>query len=82
MVIALGTTFRWLYGVPQNGGMLVKRYRVEERSGDMIEYQTYYCCKLTGAGRCLRFQKRGAVASSLRGGSRLPMTKAEGSLAA
>jgi len=22
--------------------MLVKRYRVEERSGDMIEYQTYY----------------------------------------
>jgi len=42
MVVALGTTFRWIYGVPENGGMLVKRYRVEERSGDMIEYQTYY----------------------------------------
>ncbi len=46
MMITPGTTFRWLYGVPQNGGMLVKRYRVEERSGDMIEFQTYYCVKL------------------------------------
>jgi len=36
MVVSLGTTFRWVYGVPQNGGMLVKRYRVEERSGDMV----------------------------------------------
>jgi len=26
--------------------MLVKRYRVEERSGDMIEFQTYSCVKL------------------------------------
>jgi hypothetical protein len=50
MVVALGTTFRWIYGVPENGGMLVKRYRVEERSGDMVEYQTYYCVKLTVPG--------------------------------
>ena len=51
MMVTPGTTFRWLYGVPQNGGMLVKRYRVEARSGDMIEYQTYYALKpvVTGA---------------------------------
>ncbi len=56
MMVTLGTTFRWLYGVPQNGGMLVKRYRVEERSGDMIEYQTYYCCKLTVPGAAYVFK--------------------------
>jgi len=56
MIVTLGTTFRWLYGVPQNGGMLVKRYRVEERSGDMIEYQTYYCCKLTVPGAAYIFK--------------------------
>ena len=56
MMVTLGTTFRWLYGVPQNGGMLVKRYRVEERSGDMIEYQTYYCCKLTVPGAAYIFK--------------------------
>lgn len=50
MMITPGTTFRWLYGVPKNEGMLVKRYRVEERSGDMIEYQTYYCVKLVTPG--------------------------------
>ena len=55
-MVTLGTTFRWLYGVPQNGGMLVKRYRVEERSGDMIEYQTYYCCKLTVPGAAYIFK--------------------------
>jgi hypothetical protein len=56
MMVTLGTTFRWLYGVPQNGGMLVKRYRVESRSGDMIEYQTYYCCKLTVPGAAYIFK--------------------------
>ena len=50
------TTFRWLYGVPQNGGMLVKRYRVEERSGDMIEYQTYYDVKLIVPGAMYVFK--------------------------
>ena len=55
-VVTLGTTFRWLYGVPQNGGMLVKRYRVEERGGDMIEYQTYYCAKLTVPGAAYVFK--------------------------
>ncbi len=56
LMITLGTTFRWLYGVPQNGGMLVKRYRVEERSGDMIEYQTYYNCVLTVPGAAYVFK--------------------------
>jgi hypothetical protein len=56
MIITPGTTFRWLYGVPQNGGMLVKRYRVEKRSGDMIEYQTYYCCKLVVPGALYVFK--------------------------
>ena len=55
-MITPGTTFRWLYGVPQNGGMLVKRYRVEERSGDMIEYQTYYCVKLVVPGAMYVFK--------------------------
>jgi hypothetical protein len=56
LMVTLGTTFRWLYGVPQNGGMLVKRYRVEERSGDMIEYQTYYACKLAVPGAAYIFK--------------------------
>jgi len=56
LMITPGTTFRWLYGVPQNGGMLVKRYRVEERSGDMIEYQTYYCVKLVVPGAMYAFK--------------------------
>ncbi len=56
MIVTLGQTFRWLYGVPQNGGMLVKRYRVEERSGDMIEYQTYYNCQLVVPGAAYIFK--------------------------
>jgi hypothetical protein len=56
MMVTLGTTCRWLYGVPQNGGMLVKRYRVEERSGDMVEYQTYYALKLTVPGAMYIFK--------------------------
>jgi hypothetical protein len=56
LMITPGTTFRWLYGVPQNGGMLVKRYRVEERTGDMIEYQTYYCVKLVVPGAMYVFK--------------------------
>ena len=56
LMVTPGTTFRWLYGVPQNGGMLVKRYRVEERSGDMIEYQTYYAVKLTVPGAMYVFK--------------------------
>jgi hypothetical protein len=55
-MITPGTTFRWVYGVPQNSGMMVKRYRVEERSGDMIEYQTYYCVKLVVPGAMYVFK--------------------------
>jgi hypothetical protein len=56
LMITVGSTFRWLYGVPQNGGMLVKRYRVEERSGDMIEYQTYCAVKLVVPGAAYVFK--------------------------
>jgi len=56
LMVTLGTTFRWLYGVPQNGGMLVKRYRVEERSGDMVEYQTYFDIVLTVPGAAFVFK--------------------------
>jgi hypothetical protein len=56
MIVTPGTTFRWLYGVPKNEGMLVKRYRVEERSGDMIEYQTYYCIKMVSPGTMYVFK--------------------------
>jgi hypothetical protein len=41
-MVTLGGTFRWLFGAPELGGVLTKRYRVEWRSADVIEVQTYY----------------------------------------
>jgi hypothetical protein len=41
-VVSLGYTFRWLFGAPELGGVLTKRYRVEWRTADVIEVQTYY----------------------------------------
>jgi hypothetical protein len=38
---ALGYTFRWLFGAPQLGGTLTKRYRVEHRMADVIEVHRY-----------------------------------------
>jgi hypothetical protein len=51
-IVTIGTTFMWTYGVPNNAGLLVKRYRDESRTGDWIEYQAWYDLKtvLTGAG--------------------------------
>ncbi len=39
--IALGYTFRWLFGAPELAGTLVKRYRVENRMADAIEVHRY-----------------------------------------
>lgn len=38
---ALGYTFRWLFGTPELGGTLTKRYRVENRTADIIEVHRY-----------------------------------------
>lgn len=44
-IVTLGATFMWTYGVPNNEGLLVKRYRDESRTGDWIEYQAWYDLK-------------------------------------
>lgn len=38
---ALGYTFRWLFGAPDLGGTLTKRYRVEPKTADVIEVHRY-----------------------------------------
>lgn len=38
---ALGYTFRWLFGAPDLGGTLTKRYRVESKTCDVIEIHRY-----------------------------------------
>ncbi|HEV2424312.1 MAG TPA: hypothetical protein VGZ29_05740 [Terriglobia bacterium] len=38
---SLGYTFRWLFGAPELGGTLTKRYRVEDRMSDAIEVHRY-----------------------------------------
>jgi hypothetical protein len=38
---ALGYTFRWLFGAPDLGGTLTKRYRDEKRTADVIEVHRY-----------------------------------------
>lgn len=38
---ALGYTFRWLFGAPDLGGTLTKRYRVEPKTCDVIEVHRY-----------------------------------------
>ncbi len=37
----LGYTFRWLFGAPDLGGTLTKRYRVEAKTADVIEVHRY-----------------------------------------
>ncbi len=39
--VALGYTFRWLFGAPELGGVLTKRYRVEWKTSDVIEVHRY-----------------------------------------
>ncbi|MGH9377166.1 MAG: hypothetical protein ACRD1I_00070 [Terriglobia bacterium] len=38
---AMGYTFRWLFGAPDLGGTLTKRYRVEPKTVDVIEVHRY-----------------------------------------
>ena len=47
--IALGLTFMWLYDGGSNQGFLVKRYREEKRTADIIETQVYYDPKVVVA---------------------------------
>ena len=46
-VPALGYTFRWLFGAPDLGGTLTKRYRDEKRTSDVIEVHRYDDIELT-----------------------------------
>ncbi|HMD96491.1 MAG TPA: major capsid protein [Terriglobia bacterium] len=39
--VTLGYTFRWLFGAPELGGTLTKRYRVEAKSADVVEVHRY-----------------------------------------
>ncbi len=39
--VTLGFTFRWLFGAPDLGGTLTKRYRREEITADVIEIHRY-----------------------------------------
>ena len=47
-VVTLGLQFRWAFGM-NTQGFLVKRWREEKRTADMIEAQLYYDNKLTVA---------------------------------
>jgi hypothetical protein len=40
--VSTGYTFRWLFGAPELGGTLVKRYREEKKSTDVIEVHRYH----------------------------------------
>jgi hypothetical protein len=46
--VSLGGQFRWLFGA-NTQGYLVKRYRVEERTADVVECQLYYDLKIIAA---------------------------------
>jgi hypothetical protein len=39
--VTLGYCFRWLFGAPDLGGTLTKRYRVEAKTADVIEVHRY-----------------------------------------
>lgn len=53
--VALGYTFRWLFGAPELGGTLVKRYRKEEKSSDIIEVHRYHDIQNLVAGAAYVF---------------------------
>jgi hypothetical protein len=54
-VVALGYTFVWLYDGGINQGFLVKRYREEKRTADIIEVQVYYDPKVVVAQSAYAF---------------------------
>ena len=47
---ALGYTFRWLFGAPDLGGTLTKRYRVESKTADVIEVHRYDDLEIVAPG--------------------------------
>ncbi len=53
-VISLGYTFIWNVGV---NGRAVKKYRIEERTGDAIEAQKYYDAKIVDVAAGTLFEK-------------------------
>ncbi len=52
---ALGYTFRWLFGAPDLGGTLTKRYRVENRTADVIEVHRYDDIQVVASAAGLAF---------------------------
>jgi hypothetical protein len=48
-VLSLGLSFVWMYDGGANQGFLVKRYREEKRTADIIEVQIYYDPKIVVA---------------------------------
>ncbi len=46
--VSLGYSFTWLFGA-NTGGFLVKRYRDESRTADIVEVQLYYDGKIVAA---------------------------------
>jgi len=52
---ALGYTFRWLFGAPELAGTLTKRYRVENRTADVIEVHRYDDVQITAPQAGLAF---------------------------
>ena len=46
--VSIGYQFTWLFGA-NTGGFLVKRYRDESRTSDIVEVQLYYDAKVVAA---------------------------------
>lgn len=47
--LSLGGQFRWTFGA-ETGGFLVKRYREESRTADVVEVQMYHDLKVVASG--------------------------------
>jgi hypothetical protein len=59
-VVGFGAQFRWLFGMTRAGlestvGWLVKRWREEKRTGDMIEVQSYHAMAVVAAAAAYGF---------------------------
>ncbi len=52
---ALGYTFRWLFGAPDLGGTLTKRYRVEAKTADVIEVHRYDDIEIVAPAAAIAF---------------------------
>ncbi|MGH9376908.1 MAG: hypothetical protein ACRD22_13760 [Terriglobia bacterium] len=52
---SLGYTFRWLFGAPDLGGTLTKRYRVESKTCDVVEVHRYDDIQIVAPQAALTF---------------------------